>query len=62
MQKYVYNYDVSHDLNHTIVHVDVRGYEGLVNAVRNVLRINDNASVEFANFHIKSNLDDEICG
>ena len=59
--KYAYNYDVSHDLNHTIIHVDVSGYEGLANAMRNVLRINDNASVEFANLHIESNLDDVIC-
>ena len=60
--KYAYNYDVSHDLNHTIVHVDVTGYEGLDNALRNVLRTNDNASVEVANIYLKSKLDDEIDG
>ena len=60
--KYVYNYDMSHGSNHTIVNVDVTGYEGFANAVRNVLRTNDNASVEVANFRIKSNLGDEIDG
>jgi hypothetical protein len=60
--KYAYNYDSSHDLNHTIVNFEVRGYNGFANAVRNVLRINDTTSVQVANFYMKSVLEDNSYG
>ena len=62
--KYIYNYDSSHDLNHTIVDIEVSGYDGLSNIVRNILGINDSASVELVNVYTNLGLDNrsnEVC-
>jgi hypothetical protein len=62
--KYAYNYDPSHYANHTIVEVDVSGFRGLGNALRNVLGINDPGLVELANVYLKpkqENHGNEVC-
>jgi len=51
--KYIYNYQPSHNLNHSIVEIDIRGYEGLENAFRNVFGINNSHSVEITNIFSK---------
>lgn len=55
--KYVYNYLTSHDFNHTIVEVDVTGFTGLGNALRNVVGIDSPGLVKLAKVYTKSGLD-----